>query len=145
MKKVNKRKYKPQKIKTFYKSILSQLYPSPDNVQEAAEALGLSYSTVQQARDHGNGSSETIGALIAYGLNFDLDKGLPKLISSIQKTSNSENLDIIQGLLMENLGIYSTNEIIVWLKLLLEKGRIETELGVRKKPGRPKKKTKSSQ
>ena len=137
---MNKRKYKPDKIKSFYKSILSQLYSSPEKVHDAADALGLSYSTVQQARDHAKGSSETIGALIAYGLNFDLEKGLPQLISSLQKTSNSENLDIIQSLIMENLGIYSTNEIIVWLRLLLEKGKIETELGVRKRPGRPVKK-----
>lgn len=123
--------------------IINLLFPEgegDERLYKAAEELGMSKETARQARSrsHQKGSVETYGSLILKGLNSspsDFKKHLPKLRKIF---TNKERLTIIEELFEEVRNSFTDDEVIAWLRLLLARYEIELEIGIRKKPGRPK-------
>lgn len=124
------------------KALLQALYPSDyAKLKEAAKKLDIDFERARQARQYGKGSTVTINGLILLGMGIhpkDLKKHLPKIREMLKKPSELSTLD---NLVEEARQYYGENDLIAWLRLLIARFNIETELGIRKKsPGRPRKK-----
>lgn len=125
-------------IRSFLVNLHKTYLTNLEDMRRAAEVCGLSISTVNQAVVHGKGSAVTHGLLICYGMGIkseNLDSYLPKFKKVF---TGSEKLSTLDERIQKVLKHYSVDELIAWLELLLAKNRIEENLGVRKKVGRPK-------
>lgn len=132
-----KEQYSKQ-IRNAFTETLGVMYPDAKALRAATAELGISFESARQARDYGKGSVETLMGLVMHGLNIaphSLQKNLPKVLKMFEK---SGDLSGLEQLIQEVVSKYGQNEIIAWLRLLNARYEIESELGIRKKPGRPK-------
>jgi hypothetical protein len=117
----------------LHKTYLSNL----EDMRAAATATSLSLSTVNQAATKGKGSAVTHGLLICYGLRLNpsaLSAHLPKFRSVF---GGAEKYSVLDESIQKALRVYSVDEVIVFLEMMLAKDKIERSIGFKKKAGRP--------
>jgi hypothetical protein len=126
-------------IKDFLIHLHKSYLPNVEEMRKAAKVTGLSLSTVNQAALYGKGSAITHGLLLCYGLKIkpeSLGGHLPKLRKTF---AGAEKFSILDEQIQKVLRVYSVDEIIVTLELMLAKDKLEKNLGLKKQVGRPKK------
>ncbi len=136
---MNKKELNEQ-INGLHRAILQSMYPDAKSLERAAKALKISKETVRQARDYNKGSAQTITGLMIHGGELS-PKDILEKIPHIRKamTTKNKKLSVIDKLIESVRTKYSEDEIIAWLRLLLARYEVELESGIRRKPGRPKK------
>jgi hypothetical protein len=105
-------------------------------MRKAMKATGLSLSTVNQAVTKGKGSAITHALLICYGLRINpqtLEHHLPKFRKVL---GGAEKYSALDEVIQKALKVYTVDEVIVSLEVLLAKDKIERSLGLKLKPGR---------
>ena len=118
--------------------------PNIEEMRKAVKATGLSLSTVNQAVTKGKGSAITHVLLICHGLKIkpdSLDSHLPKFKKTV---TASEKLSTLDENIQKVLRVYSVDEVIVFLEMMLAKDKIERSIGVKKRSGRPSKQSGSN-
>lgn len=118
---------------TLHRSYLSNI----EEMRKASVAMKLSLSTVNQAVIHGKGSAVTHGLLICYGLKIkpeSLGNHLPKFRKIF---AGADKYSLLDENIQKVLKVYSVDEVLVFLEMMLAKDKIERSLGVKKKSGRP--------
>jgi len=123
-------------IRDFLISLHKSYLPNVEEMRKAVKVTGLHLSTVNQAVTKGKGSAVTHALLICYGLRINpqtLGSHLPKFRKILGGTEKYSALD---ELIHKVLRVYSIDEIMVALEVLLAKDKIERSLGLKTKPGR---------
>jgi hypothetical protein len=131
-------------IRDFLVALHKSHLPNVAEMRIAAKATGLSLSTVNQATSHGKGSAITHGLLICCGMGISsvgLSAHLPKFKKFF---AGAEKYSVLDETVQKALRVYSVDEVIIFLEMMLAKDRMERSLGLKKKAGRPSKKTPSS-
>lgn len=128
-------------IRDFLISLHRSYLPNTEAMKKAAAETGLSLSTVNQAVSQGKGSAVTHGLLICFGLQIKSDKLDAHLPKFKKIFAGAEKFTVLDEMIQKALKTYTVDEMIVWLELLHAKAKIEQKLGVKKKPGRPSKKS----
>lgn len=124
-------------IRDFLVSLHKSYLPNVEEMRKAAKVTGLSLSTVNQAAINGKGSAVTHGLLICYGLKINPEKIQDHLPKFRKVLAGSEKLSALDENLQKVLRVYSIDEVIVSLEVMLAKDKIERSLGLKKKVGRP--------
>jgi hypothetical protein len=106
-------------------------------MRKAAKVTGLSLSTVNQAAINGKGSAVTHGLLICYGLKINPEKIHEHLPKFRKVFAGAEKYSVLDENLQKVFKVYSVDEVIVSLEVMLAKDKIERSLGLKKKAGRP--------
>ena len=107
--------------------------------EACALALGLSSSAVYQARRKGKGTLKTHLKIFCWGVKID-PSHLIRYVPKLKKLSRAKSkIDHLEQLIASLLRYYPLDELIAMIQLLLDKYKVEEKLGLRKKPGRPKK------
>ena len=126
-------------IRDFLVSLHKSYLPNVEEMRKAAKITGLSLSTVNQAATHGKGSAVTHGLLICYGLSLD-PEGLATHLPKFRKIfAGAEKLSILDEKLQKVLRVYSVDETIIFLEMMLAKDKMERSIGLKKRVGRPSK------
>jgi hypothetical protein len=123
-------------IRDFLVGLHKSYLPNVEEMRKAMKVTGLSLSTVNQAVTKGKGSAITHGLLICYGLRIQpqtLAHYMPKFRKLLGGAEKHTALDEV---LHKALRVYTVDEVIVSLELLLAKDKIERSLGLKNKPGR---------
>lgn len=131
-----------EKLKEGQKAILQALYPEDYvKLKEASKKLGINFERARQARQYGKGSTVTINGLIFMGLGIhpnEIKQYIPKVREIL---SENTKMSVIDELIEDARALYGENELIAWLRLLLARHQVESELGLGKKVKlKPKKK-----
>lgn len=127
------------------RALLHALYPEDyTKLKEAAKRLGIPFERARQAYQYGKGSTITINGLLLFGLGVhpkDMKRYVPQVREAMRKPTEPSTLN---SLIEEARSLYGENDLIAWLRLLIAKHDIETELKMNKKrSGKPAKKNKS--
>lgn len=106
--------------------------------EKCSQSTGVRENTIRQAVKYGKGSVTTHLNLFCWGINVPLTS-LPKHIPKLRKiVVTSGKLEHFELVLQKVLKFYNIDEVIAVMELLLDKYKIESRLGLRKKPGRKK-------
>ena len=124
-------------IRDFLVSLHKSYLPNVEEMRKAAKVTGLSLSTVNQAAINGKGSAVTHGLLICYGLKINPEKIHEHLPQFRKVFAGTDKISALDENLQKVLKVYSIDEVIVSLELMLAKDKIERSLGLKKKAGRP--------
>lgn len=124
-------------IRDFLVSLHKSYLPNVEEMRKAAKVTGLSLSTVNQAAINGKGSAVTHGLLICYGLKINPERIQDHLPKFRKVFAGSDKISALDENLQKVLKVYSIDEVIVSLELMLAKDKIERSLGLKKKAGRP--------
>ena len=115
-------------IREFCKNLLGLYLDSPDKIKKAANATGLSYQTVEQAKIYGKGSTDTFGLLICYGLGIR-PKDLPeKARQFYSEVDSKKSLNQLEKEISNLRMFHNVDDIIIWLKLLQTKMDLENKM-----------------
>jgi len=128
-----------REIRDFLVSLHKSYLPNIEEMRRASSKTGLSLSTVNQAVNLGKGSAVTHGLLICYGLKLNAEHLAAHLPKFRKIFSGAEKISVLEEKIQAALRAYSLDEMLVWLEVLLAKDKIERKLGLKKRPGRPKK------
>lgn len=124
-------------IRDFLVNLHRSYLPNVEEMRRAGEATKLSLSTVNQAVIKGKGSAITHGLLICYGLKIKpetLANYLPKFRKLF---AGADKYSVLDENIQKVLKVYSVDEVIVFLEMMLAKDKIERNLGIKKRIGRP--------
>ena len=124
-------------IRDFLVSLHKSYLPNVEEMRKAGLATNLSLSTVNQAALSGKGSAITHGLLICYGLKIKPDALSSHLPKMRKVFSGADKYSVLDENIQKVLKVYSVDEIIVFLEMMLAKDKIEKSLGLKKKIGRP--------
>ncbi len=124
-------------IRDFLVGLHKSYLPNVEEMRRAAQVTGLSLSTVNQAAINGKGSAVTHGLLICYGLKINPEKIQEHLPKFRKVFAGSEKYSVLDENLRKVLKVFTVDEVIVSLELMLAKDKIEQSLGLKKKAGRP--------
>ncbi len=130
-------------IRDFLVSLHKSYLPNVEEMRKAASLTGLSLSTVNQAATHGKGSAVTHGLLICYGLTINPETLMSHLPKFRKVFAGAEKLSVLDENIQKVLRVYSVDEVIIFLEMMLAKDKMERSLGLRKRVGRPSKKAPS--
>lgn len=130
-----------KELRESQKALLQAIYPADyASLKQAAKELNIEFERARQARQYGKGSTFTINGLILFGLGIhpkDLKKRLPKIRELLTQPTNPSTFE---ELVEEARTYYGENDLIAWLRLLIARYKIETEIGIKKRSlGRPRK------
>ena len=138
MKASNKSKLTPQIRKNLW-AIVEFLYNNDDytSLYDAADRLGIDKERARQAIKSGKGTEVLLGlTLDYYGIQASqVKKNLPKLRKMMV---NPGKLTVTEELIAEVRRRLSDNEFITELRSIIARDEIQTELGLKKRVGRPK-------
>lgn len=116
------------------KALLRVLFPEDYiKLKEAARRLGIPFERARQAYQYGKGSTITINGLLLFGLGIhpkDIKKYVPQVREALKKPTKLSDLE---SLIEDARALYGENDLIAWLRLLLAKHDIETEINTGKK------------
>ncbi|HEY8272594.1 MAG TPA: hypothetical protein VIG33_17000 [Pseudobdellovibrionaceae bacterium] len=118
-------------------SLHKSYLPNIEEMRKAAKITGLSLSTVNQAAINGKGSAITHGLLICYGLKINPERIHEHLPKFRKVFSGSEKYSDLDENLQKVLKVFTVDEVIVTLEVMLAKDKIERRFGIKKKAGRP--------
>ena len=128
-----------QKVRPRIKEIHALYLFDSSQIAACVKKTKLSKSRVEQAVWYGKGTITTHVVILCWGLKVPLNQ-ISKCIPKVRKAiATTEKKDYFNELMEKVLTLYRLDELIAWLELLLAKYKIESKLGLRKKPGRSKK------
>lgn len=124
-------------------SIVKILYDSDDYdpLYTAADRLSIERERARQAFKSGKGTEVLLGLILDYyGVDaLAVSKSLPKLRKMMDRPGGK--LTVTEELIEEARRRFSDNEFIAELRTIIARDEIRTELGLKKRAGRPRKKT----
>lgn len=126
-------------IRDFLVNLHKSYLPNVEEMRKAGLEMNLSLSTVNQAVLHGKGSAVTHGLLICYGMKIKPESLVSHLPKFRKIFGGADKYSVLDENIQKVLKVYSVDEIIVFLEMMLAKDKIERSLGVKKKIGRPSK------
>ncbi len=130
-------------IRIFLTSLHKTYLPNVEAMREAGENTGLSLSAVHQAVINGKGSAITHGLLLCHGLKIH-PTGLTNLLPNFRQLfAGGEKKSQLEDILKRVLSVYTVDEMILVLDMMLARDKMERNLGIKKKSGRPKGQTKT--
>lgn len=125
-------------LRAFVASVHRVYLKDASDIRRCEADTGLKYKSIEAALT-GKMGLDTHGLMLCWGFGIDpmkLDNYLPKIRKAFTKLPT---ISLLDTLITKVLRVYSPDQIIVWLELLLAKAKIEESLGTKKKVGRPKK------
>lgn len=123
-----------QLVRDLHRSYL----PDNKSMKRCAKETEVPLSTIQQATSTAKGSLETHISIFLNqtGLNIS---NLRDMLHEVRKISKeAPKYSLLQEKLEAVLSKYSVDQVIIIFELMLAKDKVESSLGLNKKPGRPK-------
>jgi hypothetical protein len=121
-------------VRGFLKKLAKSATPKRGDAVKASHAINKTVGTIGDMKVRAKGSVVSWFRLAMFKVGIP-DEEAKKLLQDpealIQKIEKLGPPDIIDELLAEVLKVYSKNEVIAWLKLLLTKAHVEESLGLK--------------